>query len=128
MAYPTSRASLRIGSISGHGGLQSSCCDVFSIGNVTIAATRRLRVGVLPHSLRHRVADNEVQAGVDATCRLLEALGHSLRPTEWPVDGFALAEDFGALYTNGALSVVKLFRANTGQDPDETHLEPANRA
>src|ERR1700760_209540 len=75
------------------------------IGNVTVPATRRLRIGVLPHSLRHRVADNEVQAGVDATCRLLEALGHSLRPTEWPVDGFSLAEDFGALYTNGALSV-----------------------
>jgi amidase len=98
------------------------------IGNVTTPASRRLRIGVLPYSLKRRAPHHDVQAGVDATVRLLEALGHSVRPTEWPVDGVALSEDFGVLYSNGALGVVKLLRANLGRDPDDSMLEPLTLA
>ena len=94
------------------------------VGAVTSAGTRRLRVGVLPHSLGGRTPHADVQSGVDATVRLLAGLGHSVRPTDWPIDGAALSNDFLVLWTNAALSVSQLIRQITGQDPDETQLEP----
>jgi len=94
------------------------------VGAVTAPSSRRLRVGVLPRGLHGRTPDPRVQAGVDAATRLLESLGHSVRPSDWPVDGETLAADFAALWTNAALEVTRLISAVSGRDADETQLEP----
>jgi amidase len=94
------------------------------VGVVTAANVRRLRVGLVPHGLNGRAADPQVQAGVDATVRLLAGLGHAVRPTDWPIDGREQGADFMTLWTNAAFDVTRLIRQMTGQPPDARQLEP----
>ncbi|EJL38418.1 amidase, Asp-tRNAAsn/Glu-tRNAGln amidotransferase A subunit [Caulobacter sp. AP07] len=94
------------------------------VGVVTTANVRRLRVGLVPHGLNGRPADPQVQAGVDATVRLLAGLGHAVRPTDWPIDGREQGADFMTLWTNAAFDVTRLIRQMTGQPPDARQLEP----
>jgi amidase len=94
------------------------------IGAVTGPASRRLRIGVLSQSMGGRKPEPEVQAGVEATVRLVEGLGHMVRQVDWPVDGAALFVDFLLLYKNVALDVVNTARLATGRTPDESLFEP----
>jgi len=94
-----------------------------TMGLVERASKRKLRIGVLSISGAGREPDAEVRAGLDGAVKLLEAMGHDIVPTKWPV-GEQFAQDFLLLWASGAaLDVAAVAKAH-GRRPDKTLLEP----
>ncbi len=83
---------------------------------------RRLRIGYAMQGLRGRGPSAAVQAALDDTARLCEALGHHVEPVALPVDGETFLRHFMTLWSGGAARAVELARSR-GLDP-EAVLEP----
>ncbi|HYG25900.1 MAG TPA: amidase family protein, partial [Caulobacteraceae bacterium] len=77
------------------------------VGLVTGPSSRRLRVGLVLETAVGRQPDADVTAAVQSTARLLEELGHTVTPTDWPIDGTRFAQDFLTLWSWGAAEIVK---------------------
>lgn len=78
-----------------------------SVGLVTSPSNRRLRVGLVLETAVDRQPDAEVTTAINSTAKLLEELGHTVSPTDWPIDGARFAQDFLALWGLGAQEVLK---------------------
>lgn len=77
------------------------------VGYVTGPSSRRLRVGLVLDTAVGRSPDAEVRAAIESTASLLGDLGHSVRPTTWPMPGERFAQDFLTLWALGAADLVK---------------------
>jgi amidase len=94
-----------------------------TMGLVERPSKRKLRIGVLSVSGAGREPDPEVRAGLDGAVKLLEAMGHRIVPTRWPV-GEQFAQDFLLLWASGAALDVAAVGKALGRAPDTTVLEP----
>lgn len=94
------------------------------VGLVTGPGKRRLRVGLLTATDSGGVADPIVLEATLATAKLLEALGHDVRPTRWPFAYSTYMPAFTALWSGGAANTVKQIAAEVGRPVDETLVEP----
>lgn len=103
---------------------EQSQAGLSPVGHVTGPSKQRLRVGYLVDSISGRKPDRDVMAGLEASAKLMEGLGHRVEPTAWPFDGDRFTEDFGTVWIVGAANVVGLIRKVLGREPDETVLEP----
>lgn len=89
----------------------------------------RLRIGMLDHSPRGIPVDPECVAGVHATARLLESLGHHVEPA-WPA---ALRDQdsgrtFGALWSTNMGMALRRFADALGRPMTVDDIEPMNWA
>lgn len=94
------------------------------VGLVTSPLRRKLKVGLLMKSGSGKAPDPAVAAAVNDTARLLEDLGHSVEPTDWPLDSVQFGQDFLTLWSAGAAELVQAVAKATGKTPDATMLEP----
>lgn len=94
------------------------------IGFVGGPNKRRLRIGLLLEGTGKAKLDPDVQAGVEATAKLLTGLGHSVRPTAWPFDGPQFIKDFLTFWASGAAQLANGIGKARGKPADETVLEP----
>lgn len=89
----------------------------------------RLRIGMLDHSPRGIPVDPACVAGVHATARLLESLGHHVEPA-WPA---ALRDQdsgrtFGALWSTNMGMALRRFADALGRPMTVDDIEPMNWA
>lgn len=77
------------------------------VGYVTGPSSRRLRVGLILDTAVGRQPDADVRAAIESTAQLMTELGHSVRPTTWPMHGERFAQDFLTLWALGAADLVK---------------------
>lgn len=94
------------------------------VGLVTAPLKRKLKVGLLYKSGNNKDPGPEVRAAIEGTARLLESLGHSVEPTDWPIDSALFGQDFLTLWSSGAAQLVQGVAKATGKTPDATMLEP----
>ncbi|MFT4254181.1 MAG: amidase [Caulobacter sp.] len=94
------------------------------LGLVSRPGQRRLRIGLLTETDSGGAPDPDVLDATLATARLLESLGHDLRPTRWPFAYTSYLPAFMALWSGGTASTVKQIAAQTGRSVDETMVEP----
>lgn len=87
------------------------------VGLVSGPSARRLRIGMIVDNAVGRQPSPEVRAAIESTAALLGDLGHSVRPTAWPMQGERFAQDFLALWALGAADLVKSV-------PNPAQLEP----
>ena len=86
----------------------------------------RFRIGVITATADGGQPDQEVQAGIQRTRRLLEAMGHKVMDVEWPFDPAAFARDFVALWSLGASDAVRAVNKTFGNEGVQA-LEPLTR-
>ena len=94
------------------------------VGLVSGPSKRRLRIGVLLDTAGGLKPDAEVQAGLDATVKLLTSLGHRVTPTKWPLDGARFTQDFLTLWATDAAKQVQIVTATKGAKAVPDMLEP----
>ncbi len=94
------------------------------IGMVSKPLRKRLRIGVLSVSGNGREPDAEVRAGLDATVKLLEGLGHRVSETKWPIDSARFGQDFLTLWSAGAAMDMAAMAKMLGRAPDAAMAEP----
>jgi amidase len=95
-----------------------------ALGVVTGPSTRRLRVGLITETQLGVQPDAEVRAAAENAAKLMESLGHSVEPAQWPTNGPAFALDFLAIWASGAAELVDFVAQTIGRQPDESLLEP----
>jgi amidase len=95
-----------------------------AVGVVTGPGARRLRVGLITQTMLGVQPDPEVRIATENAARLMESLGHTVEPAQWPTDGAVFAGDFLAIWASGAAELVDLVAQTIGRGPDETLLEP----
>ena len=95
-----------------------------AVGLVTGPNKRRLRVGLVVDTMLGAQPDPEVRAAAENAGKLMQALGHKVEPTKWPVDGAAYAQDFLALWASGAAELADAVGKAIGRKPDDSVLEP----
>jgi amidase len=80
------------------------------------AVGERFRIGVITRGADGVRPDQEVQAGIERTRRLLAGMGHTVIDVDWPFAPEVFARDFVALWSLGAndarLAVAKAFGAD----------------
>ena len=94
------------------------------VGLVSGPDKRRLRVGLVVETMLGAQPDPEVRAAAENAAKLMQALGHKVEPTKWPVDGAAYAQDFLALWASGAAELADAVGKAIGRKPDDSVLEP----
>jgi len=94
------------------------------IGLVRGPARGRLRIGVLSVSGNGREPDAEVRAGLDGAVKLLQAMGHRVSETKWPVDSARFGQDFLTLWSAGAAMDVQAMAKLIGRMPTTAEAEP----
>jgi amidase len=99
-----------------------------ALGVVTGPGKRRLRVGLITETMLGAQPDPEVRAATENAGKLLEGLGHTVEPAQWPTNGPVFALDFLALWASGAADLVDFVAQAIGRQPDETLLEPFSLA
>jgi amidase len=97
------------------------------VGLVGPAARRPLRIGVLTKGLAGYEADPEVFEAVHNTGKQLEATGHRLSQTAWPVPD-TFSEDFVTLWSLAAKADVDRIAARLGRPADTSMVEPFSLA
>lgn len=108
--------------------LQSTDADglATAVPRLAGAVGERFRIGVITVGAEGVRPDQEVQAGIERTRRLLAGMGHTVIDVEWPFVPADFARDFVALWSLGAndarLAVNKAFGAD-----GVAQLEPLTR-
>jgi amidase len=98
--------------------LQSSDADglTAAVPRLAGAVGERFRIGVITRGADGVRPDQEVQAGIERTRRLLAGMGHSVIDVDWPFAPEDFARDFVALWSLGAndarVAVNKAFGAD----------------
>ncbi|MES2034019.1 MAG: amidase [Pseudomonadota bacterium] len=95
-----------------------------TMGLVTRPSKRKLRIGVLSVSGSGREPDAEVRAGLDGAVKLLQAMGHTVSETKWPVDSVKFGQDFLTLWSAGAAMDIDALSKALGRAPDAAMAEP----
>ena len=95
-----------------------------AVGVVTGPNAKRLRVGLITETMLGVQPDSEVRAAAENAAELMESLGHTVEPTQWPTNGAVFAMDFLAVWASGAAELVAFVAQALGRQPDETLLEP----
>ena len=65
------------------------------VGLVGGPSSRRLRIGLVLNGALGLAPDPAVTRAVEATAALLEEMGHTVVPTDWPMNGPDFSRDFG---------------------------------
>ncbi|HYF22124.1 MAG TPA: amidase [Caulobacteraceae bacterium] len=94
------------------------------VGVVTAPGKRRLRIGWITDNLTGGRPEPEVRAGVEATLRLLQDLGHKVEEARWPFSGREVGDDFRTVWSSYAAGLVQILSKHMGGVPDERTLEP----
>ncbi|WP_198347369.1 amidase [Nocardia terrae] len=93
------------------------------VGLVEGPAQRRLRIGVLTEPITGAPLDPQIRAVLDDTVKLLEGLGHEVRPIGYPVDrGFA--EDFATYWAMLAYLLGRTGKLTLDRSFDPSRLDP----
>jgi amidase len=95
-----------------------------TVGFVEGPTRKRLRIGVLSVSGNGREPDAEVRAGLDNTVKLLQAMGHKVRETNWPIDSARFGQDFLTLWSAGAAMDIAAMSKALGRAADSSMAEP----
>lgn len=88
------------------------------------ASTRRLRIGVIEHSLRGKAPDADVSHAIRRSADLCASLGHQVDRIDWPLDGAAFMRAFEDLWTHLGADCVDAVRAASGGRRLEDLIEP----
>ncbi|ATQ42525.1 amidase [Caulobacter mirabilis] len=94
------------------------------VGLITTPTKRKLRIGVLSASGNGRQPDAEVRAGLDGAVKLLQAMGHRVSETKWPIDSARFGQDFLTLWSAGAAMDVQAIAKLIGRAPTPAEAEP----
>ena len=87
--------------------------------------TRRLKIGYAPEPLSSAGRlDAGVRSAIDETARLCEALGHTVEPYSFDLDGDAFNDAFILYWAAGAAEFVRDASAFAGKPPSPDILEP----
>jgi len=97
------------------------------IGFIRKPSRRKLRIGVLSASGSGRQPDAEVRAGLDSAVSLLQAMGHHVSETAWPIDSARFGQDFLTLWSAGAAMDIAAMSKALGRAPDAAMAEPFSR-
>ncbi|MEC3918053.1 amidase [Nocardia sp. CDC160] len=96
------------------------------VGLVEGPAQRKLRIGVLSEPITGAPLDPQIRAVLDDTVKLLEGLGHEVRPIDYPVDpGFA--DDFATYWAMLAYLLGLTGKLTLDRSFDAAHLDTFTR-
>lgn len=93
------------------------------LGLVERGTGRKLKIGILTKGLAGHEADRVVADIIHANGKQLEAMGHTLIPTTWPVPE-SFSDDFLTLWSVAAKADLDHFSAMQGKPVDTTTVEP----
>lgn len=93
------------------------------VGLVEGPAQRRLRIGILSEPITGAPLDPQIRTVLDDTVKLLESLGHEVRPIAYPVDA-GFADDFATYWAMLAALLGLTGKLTLDRSFDAAKLDP----
>ncbi len=98
--------------------------DLPRTGNITEAATRRLKIAFAPDPINGATLDSATRAGIERTAELCRGLGHEVVDFVMPVDGEKFGDQFLMYWAAGAAAFAQSASQFSGQPVGPDIVEP----